>query len=156
MVYNTVTSLESTIHSSLYWEFIYVILRVCLCLFQGQVFINGVNVGRFWPERGPQHTLYIPASLISATLTNNITVLELERAAYHRQVVLTDRPQLDNTAVWNTHTLPYTVKKNIILKSVNCFLNNIEGVLVWNSSVMWLSPRGHSLGHKYDQVKFIA
>ncbi|MCJ8732959.1 hypothetical protein PDJAM_G00217660 [Pangasius djambal] len=66
---------------------------------KGQVFINGVNVGRFWPERGPQHTLYVPASLISATLTNNITVLELERAAYNRRVVFTDRPQLDNIAV---------------------------------------------------------
>ncbi|XP_058247195.1 beta-galactosidase-1-like protein [Hemibagrus wyckioides] len=66
---------------------------------KGQVFINGVNVGRFWPERGPQHTLYVPASLISATLINNITVLELERAVYHRRVVFTDRPQLDNMAV---------------------------------------------------------
>ncbi|XP_047671176.1 beta-galactosidase-1-like protein isoform X2 [Tachysurus fulvidraco] len=66
---------------------------------KGQVFINGVNVGRFWPERGPQHTLYVPASLISATVTNNITVLELERAANHRRVVFTDRPQLDNVAV---------------------------------------------------------
>lgn len=63
------------------------------------MFINGVNVGRFWPERGPQHTLYVPAPLISATLTNNITVLELEKVSYHRRVVFTDHPQLDNMAV---------------------------------------------------------
>ncbi|TSR51429.1 Beta-galactosidase [Bagarius yarrelli] len=49
--------------------------------------------------RGPQHTLYVPAPLISATLPNNITVLELERAANHSLVVFTDRPQLDNTSV---------------------------------------------------------
>lgn len=63
---------------------------------KGQVFINGVNVGRFWSARGPQQTLYVPASLISPSLPNNITVLELERPANHRQVVFTDRPQLDN------------------------------------------------------------
>ncbi|XP_062861639.1 beta-galactosidase-1-like protein [Trichomycterus rosablanca] len=66
---------------------------------KGQVFINGFNVGRFWAARGPQHTLYVPASLISATLTNNITVLELEKPANHRRVVFTDRPQLDNITV---------------------------------------------------------
>ncbi|KAI5606634.1 beta-galactosidase-1-like protein precursor [Silurus asotus] len=66
---------------------------------KGQVFINGFNVGRFWSQRGPQHTLYVPASLISDSTINNITVLELERAANHRRVVFTDRPQLDNMAV---------------------------------------------------------
>lgn len=75
-----------------------------MCVLQGQVFINGVNVGRFWPDRGPQHTLYIPASLISAMITNNITVLELEGAANHRRVVFTDRPQLDNMTACNKHT----------------------------------------------------
>lgn len=48
--------------------------------FQGQVWINGVNVGRYWPARGPQETLYVPASILSTAAPNNVTVLELEEA----------------------------------------------------------------------------
>ncbi|KAK2865902.1 hypothetical protein Q7C36_001958 [Tachysurus vachellii] len=45
---------------------------------KGQVWINGVNVGRYWPSRGPQVTLFVPASLLSTESPNNITLLELE------------------------------------------------------------------------------
>lgn len=48
--------------------------------FQGQVWINGVNVGRYWPARGPQETLYVPASILSTAAPNNVTVLELEES----------------------------------------------------------------------------
>ena len=64
---------------------------------QGQVWINGVNLGRYWPQRGPQQTLYVPGSILSPTVPNNITVLELENAPEHRRVLFIDRPQLDNT-----------------------------------------------------------
>ena len=46
--------------------------------FQGQVWINGVNLGRYWPARGPQVTLFVPASVLSTAAPNNVTVLELE------------------------------------------------------------------------------
>uniref|UniRef100_A0A8C0YG40 Galactosidase, beta 1-like n=1 Tax=Cyprinus carpio carpio TaxID=630221 RepID=A0A8C0YG40_CYPCA len=46
---------------------------------KGQVWVNGVNLGRYWPQRGPQQTLYVPGPFLSATQPNNITVLELER-----------------------------------------------------------------------------
>ncbi|XP_022596670.1 beta-galactosidase-like isoform X2 [Seriola dumerili] len=65
---------------------------------KGQVWINGVNLGRYWPARGPQQTLYIPGPLLSTTLPNNITVLELEGAPAHLRVVFMDRPQLNVTA----------------------------------------------------------
>ncbi|KAI4905122.1 hypothetical protein NFI96_021417 [Prochilodus magdalenae] len=64
---------------------------------KGQVWINGVNLGRYWPQRGPQQTLYVPGSILSPTVPNNITVLELENAPEHRRVLFMDRPQLDNT-----------------------------------------------------------
>lgn len=51
-----------------------------LFLLQGQVWINGFNVGRYWPSRGPQVTLFVPANLLSTSVQNNITVLELEAA----------------------------------------------------------------------------
>ncbi|XP_048419814.1 beta-galactosidase isoform X2 [Stegostoma tigrinum] len=48
--------------------------------FKGQVWINGFNLGRYWPARGPQVTLYVPAHILSTSAVNNITVLELENA----------------------------------------------------------------------------
>uniref|UniRef100_A0A8C3AHE8 Galactosidase, beta 1-like n=1 Tax=Cyclopterus lumpus TaxID=8103 RepID=A0A8C3AHE8_CYCLU len=62
---------------------------------KGQIWINGMNLGRYWPARGPQQTLYIPGPLLSTTLPNNITVLELERAPAHLRVLFMDRPQLN-------------------------------------------------------------
>lgn len=61
---------------------------------KGQVWINGKNLGRYWPARGPQQTLYVPGPLLSANSPNNITVLELESAPPHLMVLLMDRPQL--------------------------------------------------------------
>lgn len=65
---------------------------------KGQVWINGVNLGRYWPARGPQQTLYVPGPLISPTQTNNITVLELEGAPAHLRVLFMDRPMLNVTS----------------------------------------------------------
>uniref|UniRef100_A0A8C1JU54 Galactosidase, beta 1-like n=1 Tax=Cyprinus carpio TaxID=7962 RepID=A0A8C1JU54_CYPCA len=64
---------------------------------KGQVWVNGVNLGRYWPQRGPQQTLYVPGPFLSATQPNNITVLELERAPSHRRILFMDRPQLNST-----------------------------------------------------------
>ncbi|CAL8267753.1 unnamed protein product [Lota lota] len=64
---------------------------------KGQVWINGVNLGRYWPSRGPQQTLYVPGPLLSTTQPNNITVLELERAPDTPRVLFMDRPQLNRT-----------------------------------------------------------
>uniref|UniRef100_A0A673L5H2 Beta-galactosidase-like n=1 Tax=Sinocyclocheilus rhinocerous TaxID=307959 RepID=A0A673L5H2_9TELE len=64
---------------------------------KGQVWVNEVNLGRYWTQRGPQQTLYVPGPFLSATQPNNITVLELERAPSHRRILFMDRPQLNNT-----------------------------------------------------------
>uniref|UniRef100_A0A671Z1Q6 Galactosidase, beta 1-like n=1 Tax=Sparus aurata TaxID=8175 RepID=A0A671Z1Q6_SPAAU len=61
---------------------------------KGQVWINGVNLGRYWPARGPQQTLYVPGPLLSTVLPNYITVLELEGAPAHQRVLFMDRHQL--------------------------------------------------------------
>ncbi|NXS82889.1 BGAL galactosidase, partial [Erpornis zantholeuca] len=47
---------------------------------KGQIWINGFNLGRYWPARGPQLTLYVPSNVLVASVPNNITVLELERS----------------------------------------------------------------------------
>nr|XP_057937143.1 beta-galactosidase [Doryrhamphus excisus]XP_057937151.1 beta-galactosidase [Doryrhamphus excisus]XP_057937159.1 beta-galactosidase [Doryrhamphus excisus] len=47
---------------------------------KGHVWINGFNLGRYWPSRGPQVTLFVPAAILSTDAPNNVTVLELEAA----------------------------------------------------------------------------
>uniref|UniRef100_A0A8V5G3B0 Beta-galactosidase n=1 Tax=Melopsittacus undulatus TaxID=13146 RepID=A0A8V5G3B0_MELUD len=45
---------------------------------KGQLWINGFNLGRYWPRRGPQQTLFVPGSVLHIGRPNNVTVLELE------------------------------------------------------------------------------
>ncbi|KFR03751.1 Beta-galactosidase, partial [Opisthocomus hoazin] len=47
---------------------------------KGQIWINGFNLGRYWPARGPQLTLFVPRNILVSSVPNNITVLELERS----------------------------------------------------------------------------
>ncbi|KAM9449698.1 beta-galactosidase [Clarias gariepinus] len=74
---------------------------------KGQVWVNGVNLGRYWPSRGPQVTLFVPASLLSTTAPNNITLLELEQSHCTPDqcvVEFTHTPVINATV---THTKPY-------------------------------------------------
>ena len=48
---------------------------------QGQAFINGFNLGRYWPVLGPQVTLYVPGTVWKTETTNQtVILLELENA----------------------------------------------------------------------------
>ncbi|XP_037381710.1 beta-galactosidase [Talpa occidentalis] len=47
---------------------------------KGQVWINGFNLGRYWPAWGPQLTLFVPRHILVTSAPNSVTVLELERA----------------------------------------------------------------------------
>ncbi|KAM8980646.1 beta-galactosidase isoform X1 [Sarcophilus harrisii] len=66
---------------------------------KGQVWINGFNLGRYWPGRGPQVTLYVPRHILVTSALNNITVLELERSPCESQqrcfVEMVDKPILN-------------------------------------------------------------
>ncbi|KHN73780.1 Beta-galactosidase [Toxocara canis] len=46
---------------------------------KGQVFVNGFNVGRYWPSVGPQVTLYVPSSIICKR--NMVLIMELTDAS---------------------------------------------------------------------------
>lgn len=73
--------------------------------FQGQAFINGFNLGRYWPLRGPQVRLYIPKPIFNPYPTaNHLYLLELENYPCHEyggngdsvcQVTLRDTPYLN-------------------------------------------------------------
>ncbi|XP_039350760.1 beta-galactosidase-1-like protein isoform X2 [Mauremys reevesii] len=73
---------------------------------KGQLWINGFNVGRYWPAWGPQQTLFVPGSLLSASAPNNITLLELEGAPPRPFVLFLDRPLLNQTVSGQAGTEP--------------------------------------------------
>lgn len=64
---------------------------------KGQLWINGFNLGRYWPRRGPQQTLFVPGSVLRVGCPNNITVLELEGAPPTPFLVFLDRPLFNRT-----------------------------------------------------------
>jgi len=48
---------------------------------QGVAFINGFNLGRYWPITGPQVTLYVPGCHLKPyPAVNELILLELEKA----------------------------------------------------------------------------
>lgn len=57
---------------------------------KGVVFVNGFNLGRYWPTAGPQVTLYVPSPILQSG-KNNITVIELF-GNYQSTVELVDKP----------------------------------------------------------------
>lgn len=62
--------------------------------FQGFVFINGFNLGRYWPLVGPQLTLYVPKEILKSG-QNNISLVELQTAPANGVLYFSDMPKLD-------------------------------------------------------------
>jgi beta-galactosidase len=50
---------------------------------KGVAWLNGFNLGRYWEEKGPQKTLYVPAPLLKKG-RNELIVLELHKTAAPR------------------------------------------------------------------------
>ncbi|XP_074999259.1 beta-galactosidase isoform X2 [Calonectris borealis] len=68
---------------------------------KGQIWINGFNLGRYWPARGPQLTLFVPRNILVSSVPNNVTVLELEHSPCSTQaceIEFVDRPNINATA----------------------------------------------------------
>ncbi|RUS75852.1 hypothetical protein EGW08_016373 [Elysia chlorotica] len=66
---------------------------------KGQAIVNSFNLGRYWPGRGPQVTLFVPAPvLVASPSTNYLFLFELEAPPCEDSqcwVTLTDTPCLD-------------------------------------------------------------
>lgn len=79
---------------------------------QGQVWINGFNLGRYWPARGPQLTLFVPQHILMTSAPNTITVLELERAPCSSDdpelcaVTFVDRPVIGSSVTYDHPSKP--------------------------------------------------
>ncbi|KAI1298014.1 Beta-galactosidase [Halotydeus destructor] len=47
---------------------------------KGVAYINGINIGRYWPDEGPQVTLYVPHVWLRPDSANYVYLFETERA----------------------------------------------------------------------------
>lgn len=61
---------------------------------KGVLFINGFNLGRYWPLVGPQITLYVPREILRVG-KNTISMVELERAPENGKASFSSTPNLD-------------------------------------------------------------
>jgi len=57
---------------------------------KGILYINGFNLGRYWPSVGPQITMYVPGEILQKG-TNEMVIIELQRLSprndYHVRFV---------------------------------------------------------------------
>ncbi|CAI9114338.1 OLC1v1015046C1 [Oldenlandia corymbosa var. corymbosa] len=58
---------------------------------KGVAFVNGFNIGRYWPSVGPQCSLYVPAPILQEG-ENILVMLELESASNDPYVSSNDQP----------------------------------------------------------------
>lgn len=71
--------------------------------------MNGVNLGRYWPHKGPQVRLYVPKYALKEG-SNAITLLELEKHPTQQSYVTCyDKPLINGTVSpsgdnWKSHT----------------------------------------------------
>ncbi|XP_067147427.1 beta-galactosidase isoform X2 [Apteryx mantelli] len=80
---------------------------------KGQIWINGFNLGRYWPARGPQLTLFVPSNILVSSVPNNITVLELESSPCSTQmceIEFVDRPDINATTQYASNAPPLFVR----------------------------------------------
>ncbi|WP_443936549.1 glycoside hydrolase family 35 protein [Pedobacter sp. MW01-1-1] len=61
---------------------------------KGIVFINGINIGRYWSV-GPQQTLYVPGCWLKVG-KNDIVIFEQKNDTIQKSLSATDTPVLDN------------------------------------------------------------
>ena len=59
---------------------------------KGLVFVNGFNLGRYWTQKGPQHALYIPGSLLK-NKDNELIIFDTE-GVKTPEVIIDSRPDI--------------------------------------------------------------
>ncbi|XP_050429611.1 beta-galactosidase-like [Adelges cooleyi] len=68
---------------------------------KGVAFLNGINLGRYWPANGPQVTLFVPSVyLVPPPANNTLIMLELEGAPQDLSVKLVDKQNLDKPVAY--------------------------------------------------------
>lgn len=73
-------------------------LSITLYFLKGIAYVNGFNLGRYWPAVGPQITLYVPGDILVKG-KNEIVIIETERISprNNNYVRFTDTNILDGS-----------------------------------------------------------
>jgi beta-galactosidase len=58
---------------------------------KGHIYVNGFNLGRYWPNVGPQVAMYIPKDLLKHG-KNIIEVVELQKAPFNLKMNFVNGP----------------------------------------------------------------
>lgn len=66
-----------------------IIVVVAVHAEKGVIFINGFNIGRYWPLVGPQITLYVPKELLRPS-NNSVILVELQRTSKDATISFSD------------------------------------------------------------------
>jgi len=82
---------------------------------KGVMWVNGINVGRYWEDKGPQHAFYVPAPYLK-TGSNEVMVLELDQGSATCSVVFDDKPDWGN----KIETCPIAPQDGDVLRMVSC------------------------------------
>lgn len=72
---------------------------------KGVAFLNGHNLGRYWPQTGPQVTLYVPGVFLK-TGENELVVLELEYVADNMKMKFQTVADLGSTQNYTLNIQP--------------------------------------------------
>ncbi|XP_065208143.1 beta-galactosidase-like isoform X1 [Planococcus citri] len=84
---------------------------------KGVIFINGHNLGRYWPDAGPQVSLFVPASFLKpAPEINKIVVFETEKVAENYQIYFTNTSQI--SSIVRVHALSFSFYCGILIVCV--------------------------------------
>ena len=73
---------------------------------KGIAYLNGINLGRYWPVMGPQQTLYVPGSWIKPKCRENtLVIFEQDEAPFRKPIVsFTTVPILDGPTPLHHHS----------------------------------------------------
>ncbi|XP_038077603.1 beta-galactosidase-like [Patiria miniata] len=108
---------------------------------KGQAFINGFNLGRYWPAEGPQLTLYVPAFVLTAT-KNTLVLFETEHSPCNSSnpcsVEFVDKPILNSTIppVGDRFVVPEIQQETENMDTIQDFDLIDEDVFEWESMAL--------------------
>ncbi|KAI1302153.1 Beta-galactosidase [Halotydeus destructor] len=74
---------------------------------KGVAFVNGINIGRYWPDEGPQVTLYVPHVWLRPDSVNYIYIFETDRSPCMEKSACV-------VALTGTHVLNGTTPINLV------------------------------------------
>lgn len=63
---------------------------------KGIIFVNGFNLGRYWPVVGPQLTLYVPKEILKSG-PNYVVVIEYQMMPDSTEMTFLNEPKLDGS-----------------------------------------------------------